>query len=187
MKRNMVWVTPVFIFILSVYGCAFLGPSDDDVIDAMEASIRSFQASMIKENLELHETYANAVDLAFINGDRSLLHNMSVMLKDRRIFISGECIFAEYADTASEYHINGNIAYHLNFPKNFNPIGGSGKVNGNITLTGGRIETLEYFISINDNGVFEEFAVMANGKKIDMTRYRNELNFIKFMQPLRLG
>lgn len=187
MKRNMVWVAPAFIFILSLYGCAFLEPSDDDVLAAMEASIRSFQASMIKENLELHETYANAVDLAFINSDRSLLHNMSVMLKDRRIFISGECIFAEYADTVSEYHINGNIAYHLNFPRNFNPLGGFGKVNGKITLKGGRIETLEYLIRINNNGVFEEFAVMANGKKIDMTRYQSELNFIKFMQPLRFG
>ncbi len=187
MKRYRMCLAPVFIFILVSYSCILLGPSEDDVIAAMEASMRSFQASMIKENLELHETYANAVDVAFINGDRSLLHNMSVMLKDRKVFISGECVFAKYVDTVSKYYINGNIAYHLKFPKSFNPMAGSGRVNCKITLKGGRVETLEYFFSINNNGVFEEFKVMANGKDIDMKKYQNELNFIKFMKPIRLG
>jgi hypothetical protein len=187
MKKGSVFIAQIFIIILCVYGCAFLGPSEADVLTALEASMRSFQASMLKENLELHEEYANAVDLAFINGDRSLLHNMSVMLKDKKVFISGECIFAEYEDTQTNYHINGNISYHLKFPRNFNPKAGSGKVTCKIILKGGRVEKLEYVFTINTNGVFDEFAVNANGKNIDMRKYQEELNFIKFMQPLTLS
>ena len=187
MKKVKLCITQILVLILSVYGCAFLGPSEADVLTALEASMRSFQASMLKENLELHEEYANAVDLAFINGDRSLLHNMSVMLKDKKVFISGECIFAEYKDTETKYHINGNISYHLKFPRNFNPKAGSGKVTCKVILKGGRVENLEYFFTINPNGVFDEFAVTANGKKLDMRKYQKELNFIKFMQPLTLG
>lgn len=187
MKKGNVFFAQIFILILGIYGCTFLGPSEADVLTALEASMRSFQASMVKENLELHEEYANAVDLAFINGDRSLLHNMSVMLKDKKVFISGECIFAEYEDTQTKYHINGNISYHLKFPRNFNPKAGSGKVTCKIILKGGRVEKLEYFFNINTNGVFDELAVTANGKNIDMKKYQKELNFIKFMQPLTLG
>jgi len=187
MKKGPLLFTQLIVLILSIYGCAFLGPSEADVLTALEASMRSFQASMIKENLELHEKYANAVDLAFINGDRSLLHNMSVMFKDRKVFISGKCIFAEYEDTHTKYYINGNISYHLKFPKDFNPKAGSGKVSCKIILKGGRVENLEYVFNINTNGVFDEFAVTANGQNIDMRKYKQELNFIKFMQPLTLG
>jgi hypothetical protein len=35
--------------------------------------------------------------------------------------------------------------------------------------------------------VFDEFAVTANGKNIDMRKYQQQLNFIKFMQPLTRG
>lgn len=187
MKKFSVFFVSVFLFTLLSYSCVVLGPSEADVLDAMEASLRSFQASMHKQNLELHETYANAVDLAFINGDRSLLHNMSVMMKDRKVFISGECVFAEYQDAQSAYRINGNIAYHLKFPRSFNPQGGSGRVNGKITLTGGRVEKLDYSFSINSNGVFEDFLVTVNGKNMDMTKYQNQINFIKFMKPPTLG
>ena len=187
MKIGIVVVIQTFTLILAIYGCAILGPSEADVLTALEASMRSFQASMAKENLELHEEYANAWDLAFINGDRSLLHNMSVMVKDRKVFISGECVFAEHRDTDTQYYINGNISYHLNFPRDFNPKAGSGKVTCKIMLKGGRIEKLEYHFTINSNGVFDEFAVNANGKNIDMRKYQKELNFIKFMQPLTLG
>jgi hypothetical protein len=180
----------ILTLFLSTYGCALLGPSEADVLTALEASIRSFQASMVKENLELHEVYDNAVDIAFINGDRSLLHNMSVMRKDKKIFISGECIFAEYVDIPTQYYINGNISYHLRFPRNLeaeNAKAGSGKVTCKIILKGGRIENLNYVFTINTNGVFDEFAVAANGKNIDMRKYRQQLNFIKFMQPLTRG
>ena len=177
----------ILTLFLSTYGCGILGPSEADVLTALEASIRSFQASMEKDNLELHEEYANAVDLAFINGDRSLLHNMSVIVKDKKVFISGECIFAEYEDTQTKYYINGNISYHLKFPRDLNARAGSGKVTCKIKLKGGRIENLNYVFTINTNGVFDEFAVMANGKNIDMKKYQQQLNFIKFMQPLTRG
>jgi hypothetical protein len=187
MKRFSAFFIPVFSFIFAAYGCGVLGPSEADVIDAVEASLRSFQASLHKQNLELHETYANAVDLAFINGDRSLLHNMSVMMKDSKVFVSGECVFAEYRDAQSEYRINGNIAYHLKFPRSFNPRGGSGRINGKITLTGSRVEKLDYSFSVNSNGVFEDFTVTVNGKNMDMTKYQNQINFIKFLKLPKLG
>jgi len=54
MKKGPLLFTQLIVLILSIYGCAFLGPSEADVLTALEASMRSFQASMIKENLELH-------------------------------------------------------------------------------------------------------------------------------------
>ena len=187
MRKYMVLFGVVSILVSWMVACGFLWLSDEDVIAAMEASMRGFQVSMKKQNIELHETYANAVDLAFINNDRSLLHNMSVMLKDKKIFISGKCIFAEYEDNDSKYQINGTLTYYLNLPGNFNAHGGSGNVNCNITLKGGRIEVLEYQFRINKNGEFEEFNVTANGKNFDIKKYHNTLNFFQDMKSLTLG
>ncbi len=187
MRKYEVLFGSLFFLVLSVVACGLFQLSDEDVIVAMEASMRGFTVSMNKENLEIHETYANAVDLAFINRDRSLLHNMSVMLKDKKVFISGKCIFAEYEDNASKYQINGNLIYNLNFPENFDPKGGSGKVNCNITLRGGRIEVLDYNFHINKNGEFEEFKVTANGKDFNIKKYHNTLNFLPNMKSLTLG
>jgi hypothetical protein len=187
MIKFKVLFVAVLIFVLWNVGCRFFWLSDEDVIAAMQASMRGFQLSMKKQNIELHVTYSNAVDLAFINNDRSLLHNMSVMLKGKKVYISGKCIFAEYEDIASRYQINGNLTYYLNLQGNFNPKGGTGKVNCNITLKGGRIDVLEYNFRINKNGEFEEFNVTANGKNFDIKKYHKTLNFFQDMKSFTLG
>jgi hypothetical protein len=77
------------------------------------------------------------------------------------------------------------MTYKLRFPKNFDGRAGSGEVTSKLALIGGRIKELEYFFSIASNGQFKELTVSANKKKIDMSQYKDALNFMQYITPLK--
>jgi hypothetical protein len=166
-------------------GCS-LNPSSDEVLVAMEASLRSMNQSMQKQHLKIHETYGWGAYLSYTNEDYSLLHTVKVTVDDISVRISGECIFADYQDTVSPYALNGDLSYRLKLPRNFNPNAGSGDVRCTLTLDGGKVKNLQYSFAISPNGQFTQFNVAANGKSIDMSRYREALNFMKYISPLNL-
>ena len=161
-------------------------PSSDDVLVAMEASLRSMNHSMQKQYLKLHETYGWGAYLSYINEDHSLLHTVKVAVDDISVSISGECIFADYQDKVSPYALNGDLSYSLKLPRSFNPKSGSGDVRCQLDLLGGSVRHLRYDFAISPNGQFTQFNVAANGKSIDMRRYQDALNFMKYISPLNL-
>jgi hypothetical protein len=77
------------------------------------------------------------------------------------------------------------MTYQLRLPKNLDGRSGSGEVTGKLALIGGRIKELEYFLSIAPNGQFRELTVSANKKKIDMSQYKDALNFMQYITPLK--
>jgi hypothetical protein len=166
-------------------GCS-LNPSSDDVLVAMEASLRSMNQSMQTQHLKIHETYGWGAYLSYVNEDHSLLHTVKVAVDDNSVSISGECIFADYQDTVSPYALNGDLSYQLKLPRNFNPTAGSGDVRCTLALAGGKVKNLQYNFRISPNGQFTRFDVAANGKSMDMSRYRQALNFMKYISPLNL-
>lgn len=173
----------ILSFITVLGGC--FGPSGDEVVTAMEASLRSMQASMAGENLRLHERYDQAADMSFVNDDYTLLHTVKVAAENAKVIISGECIFAAYKDDMTRYTMNGSMTYQLRLPKNFDGRAGSGEVTCKLALIGGRIKELEYFFSIAPNGQFRELTVSVNKKKFDMSQYKDALNFMQYITPLK--
>jgi hypothetical protein len=173
----------VLFFVVILGGC--FGPSEDEVVTAMEASLRSMQASMAGQNLRLHERYDQAADMSFVNKDYTLLHTVKVAAENAKVIISGECIFAAYIDEVTRYTMNGSMTYQLRLPKNFDGRAASGEVTCKLALIGGRIKELEYFFSIAPSGQFRELTVSVNKKKFDMSRYKDTLNFMQYITPLK--
>jgi len=185
MNNVTIRLKQVLILFFIVFLSACFGPSEDEVVTAMEASLRSMQVSMAGENLKLHERYDEAADMSFVNDDYTLLHTVKVTAKDDMVIISGECIFGAYKDDVTRYTMNGSMTYQLKLSKNFEGRTGSGEVTCKLVLIGGRIKELEYFFSIAPNGQFRELTVSANKKKIDMSQYKDALNFMHYITPLK--
>lgn len=159
--------------------------SEEEVLGVMEASLRSMQSSMNKENLKLHERYDNAADMSFINDDHSLLHTLKVNRERGRFQIAGECLFADYRDEALVYPMNGKLTYRLNVPQGFKAAGSYGMVEGKLNPQGGRIKEVEYEFQINEKGQFVTFDVKANGRPMDMKQYQGVLNLMQFVAPFK--
>jgi hypothetical protein len=167
-----------------VTACFFSNPSPDDVLSAMEASLRSLQDSMTKDYLRIHQTYGNAADLSYMNDDRTLLHTVQVRVQETSVSVAGECTFADFEDARTRYRLNGTLTYHLRYDRNFDAASGSGEVRGELALLGARVRDLDYAFTVNTDGKFKELTVVANGRTMDMSRYVGALNFMHYVIPL---
>jgi|GEM_PF-1516934 len=185
MNNMTIQLKQIFTLFFIVFLVACFGPSEDEVVTAMEASLRSMQASMAGENLKLHERYDEAADMSFVNDDYTLLHTVKVTSKDDKVIIAGECIFGAYEDDVTRYTMNGSMTYQLRLSKSFEGHTGSGEVTCKLALIGGRIKELEYYFSVAPNGQFRELIVSANKKRIDMSQYKDALNLMQYITPLK--
>ena len=181
------WLTIIILWTLGsmgLYGCLPGMVTDDDVLVAIEASMRGFEASINEENLNVHNAHKDSIDQSFINADHTLVLNLKITKDGNQVRISGDCLFADYQDHQSPYRLTGNLQYQLKFPISLNPEAGSGEVVCKIGLTGGKIKDLEYHFIIDDAGQYSSFAVQANGRPINMNRYKNALNFMRYISPM---
>ncbi len=174
----------ILVFITFVVGCGLLGPSEEDIAAAVEASMRGVQSSMKKENMEVKDSYTNAADLAFVNKDETVVHEMSFTVnEDKSAVIVGVCSLAGYEDTASDYLINGTFSYDLAYPDISNSRKVYGEFNCEMEYTGGKIDTLEFYFNMNKQGQIEEIYVNANGREIDYEKQKKVHNFFKYLDP----
>lgn len=172
------------LFSMIIGGCRSGRVTDDDVLVAIEASMRGFDASINEENLNVHNARKNSIDRSFINSDHTLVLNLNITKNDTLVSVSGDCLFADYQDQQSAYRLTGNLNYQLSFPISLKPEAGSGEVICKLGLTGGKIKVLEYHFIIDAAGQFSTFAVLANGRPVNMSRYKNALNFMRYMHPM---
>ena len=174
--RSMVAVI-VSLFFLT--GCNLFGPSQQDVIEALDATMRAFADSVDEQTPEVENAYSNAIDLVFTSDDESLIHQMNVLVNDDEISVYGDCEISEFEDYDSEYMISGNLAYELLFPRSRFPNSGYGIMEGKVTLTGGKVETIEFSLTMDEGGVVNEFLVSANGKQIDLSEQESIYNLFR--------
>ena len=101
------------------------------------------------------------------------------MVSDEDVTVYGDCEIEEYQDYDSDYLISGKLNYELLFPRNRFPNGGFGIMEGELTLSGGKVETIEFSLSMDEDGELEEFLVSANGKDIDLSEQDSLETFLR--------
>ena len=179
MKRFLIGITAVALSLCCLAGCNLGGPSKKEVTAALDAAMRAFTESVDEQTPEIENAYSNALDMIFRNEDESLIHHMNVMVSDEDVTVYGDCEIEEYQDYDSDYLISGKLNYELLFPRNGFPNGGFGIMEGELTLSGGKGETIEFSISVDEDGELEEFLVSANGKDIDLSEQDSLDTFLR--------
>jgi len=168
----------VVVSLCCLAGCNFGGPSEDEVAQALDAAMRAFADSVEEKTPEVEESYSNAVDLVFRNDDESLVHQMNVLVNDADVTVYGDCAISEYEDYDSAYLISGKLVYELLFPRGRTDAG-FGIMEGEFTLIGGKVETIEFSLSVDEDGELEEFLISANGKEMDLSRQESLYNLFR--------
>ena len=178
MIKYLKTVLAVVVSIFFLAGCNFGGPSEKEVVQALDAAMRAFTESVEQKTPEVEESYSNAVDLVFRNDDESLVHQMNVLVNDADVRVYGDCKISEYEDYDSAYLISGKLVYEMLFPGGRTDIG-FGVMEGEFTLAGGKVETIEFSLSVDEDGELEEFLISANGKEVDLSRQESLYNLFR--------
>jgi hypothetical protein len=184
MKKASVWM----MMLIFLAGCDFFGPSQRDVQSALDAVGRGIEYSTSdKLKPEIHTTYANAADATFRTDDHSIIHTISFLIdkENGSATFKGDCNFSGYSDVVSGYRINGNFSYDMNIINKNTGIPHEemfGKMKCKLSLSGGRISTLDLLIIRKENGLFDN-KLIANGKKIDLDKWDKAISIIRFMNP----
>ena len=182
--KNPLKLFIVLLLITCAAGCDLLGPSKENINAAMEAAMRGLQASSVKENMEIKNQYANAADFTFTKQDQTVIHDMSLTVNENNnANIVGECRFEDFVDTATDYTINGVFSYGLVYPNISNPRKFHGEMSWEMDYSGGKIDTLDFYLTVDEQGKVEEAYAIANGKEIDFTMEKKVHNFLKYLDP----
>ena len=178
MKKLFTNIMAVALSLFFLTGCNLGGPSKKEVTAALDAAMRAFTESVEEKTPEVENAYSNALDLIFRNDDQSLVHHMNVLVSDEDVTLYGDCDLEEYQDYDSDYLISGKLVYELLFPRSGFPNAGFGIMEGELTMSGGKVETIEFSLSVDEDGQLEEFLVSANGKDIDLSEQDSLYNLL---------
>ena len=179
MKKILFYFALIVLVVFAVGGCRLTGPSDRDVFEAMKVVMSGFEASMDQDTLEINDTYANAAEGVFRNEDDSVVTKVSFIMSEDSVQVYGNSIFSEYRDDSSDYLLSGEFTYNLKTIKAYRGNNWYGDMGCTAELSGGKIETLEFSFSVDEEGMFEEYFITANDVEIDLTQEDDLLNILE--------
>jgi len=179
MKKNLFYFALIVLVVFAVGGCRLTGPSERDVFEAMQAVMSGFEASMDQDTLEINDTYANAAEGVFRNEDDSVVTNVAFIVNEGNFQVYGNSIFSEYRDDSSDYHLSGEFTYNLKTIKANRGNNWYGDMGCSVELSGGKIETLEFSFSVDEDGMFDEYFITANDVEIDLTQEDGLLDILE--------
>ena len=179
MKNTGIKLLAAFVCIGFLTGCNLLGPSKKDVQQALEAVFRAFEVSTTQNEPEYKNMYTDAADAIFKNDDESLIHEMSLLIDEGKILVTGNCVMTEYEDSISQYILSGELEYEVTYSQRNARRGGTGSMTGELTMSGGKIQFIDFSFIVAENGQLEEFEIYADGKNIDFTDDENPYSLFK--------
>jgi hypothetical protein len=179
MKKTGIKLLAAFVCIGFLTGCNLLGPSKKDVQQALEAAFRAFEVSTTQNEPEYKNMYTNAADAVFRNDDESLVHELSLLIDEGKISVTGNCVMTDYEDAISPYILSGELAYEVTYNQKNARRGGAGSMTGELTMSGGKIQFIDFSFVMAENGQLEEFEIYADGKNIDFADDQNPYSLFK--------
>jgi hypothetical protein len=172
------WIVVLGCILIVGCGKLFGGPSEEDVNVAMQAIMRGFQASVTAEP-EMQEVYSNAADMTFTLYEGALVHELSFVINDDgSLKTTGTCTYDEYRDKSTNYLMTGELTYHLVFASANRPDDMHGEMDLVFEMEGGKIETLEVFFAVDEQGQLEDAQLLANGQEVDFQRWQKVFNLL---------
>lgn len=179
MKKTGIKLLAAFICICFLIGCNLFGPSKKDVKQALEAVFRAFEISTTQNEPEYQNVYSNAADAIFKNDDESLVHELSLLIDEGKVSVSGNCVITDYEDSISQYSLSGELAYEVTYRQRDGSGGGFGSMTGELALSGGKVQFIDFSFIIAENGKLEEFLIKADGKDINFANEKNAYGLFK--------
>ena len=173
MKKTGIKLLTVFFCIGVLTGCNLFGPSKKDVKQALEAVFRTFELSATQNEPEYKNMYSNAADAVFRNDDESLIHELSLMIDEGKVLVNGNCVITDFEDSISKYTLSGELFYEMTYHQNGPASGGFGSMTGELSLSGGKVQFIDFSFSTMENGELAEFMISADGKEVDLTEDKN--------------
>ena len=167
MRENTLSTILVVLSLLTVNCSNLFGPSDQEVMDALNtswiafASVPVFQESMAEEF-----QYNDTVEMYNENEDRTITHNstFSIDTEENFLWAEGICSFDEFEDDRSEYTINGTIEYSVSGNMNRNSDEMELEIIFDLTYEGGNIESIEFIMDDENMQSGEPPALIVNGR-----------------------
>jgi len=179
MKKTGIKLLTVLICICVLAGCNLFGPSKKDVKQALEAVFRTFDKSTVQNEPEFKNVYSNAADAVFRNDDESLIHELSLMVDEGKVLVNGNCVITDYEDSISKYTLSGELIYEMTYSQSNQANGEFGSMTGELELTGGKVQFIDFSFSTAENGDFEEFMISADGKDVDLSEDKNPYDLFR--------
>ena len=105
MKKTGIKLLAAVLFLSFLSGCNLFGPSKEDVKQALEAAFRAFEFSTTQNEPEYQNMYTNAADVVFKNDDESLIHELSLLIDEGKVSVTGNCVITDYIDSISQYSL----------------------------------------------------------------------------------
>ena len=178
MKKTGIKLLAAVVCICFLTGCNLFGPSKKDVEQALEAVFRAFEASTTQNEPEYQNMYSNAADATFKNDDESLIHELSLLIDEGKISVSGNCVMTDYEDSISQYILSGELDYEVAFHER-NSRGGFGSMSGELSFSGGKVQFIDFSFIVAENGELEEFLINADGKDVDFADEKNSYDLFR--------
>jgi hypothetical protein len=179
MKKTGIKLLVAFICICFLSGCNLFGPSKKDVKQALEAVFRAFEISTTENEPEYQNMYSNAADAIFKNDDESLIHELSLLIDEGKVSVSGNCVISDYEDSISKYILSGELAYEVIYSERNSAQGGAGSMTGELALSGGKVQYIDFSFIMAENGRMEKFLINADGKDIDFADEKNPYSLFR--------
>jgi hypothetical protein len=179
MKKTGINLLAVFVCIGFLTGCNLFGPSKKDVEQALDAVFRAFEDSTTQNEPEYTNRYTNAADAIFRNEDESLIHELSLLIDEGKVSVTGNCVMTEYEDSISQYILSGELAYEVTYSESKGGRDGIGSMTGELSMAGGKLQFIDFSFIMAENGALEEFEISADGKNIDFADDQNPYSLFK--------
>lgn len=179
MKKAGIKLLAAFIGICFLSGCNLFGPSKKDVNQAMEAVFRTFENSTTQNEPEFQNVYSNAADAVFTNDDESLIHELSLMVDEGEVSVSGNFVMTDFEDSISQYILSGELSYEFTYNQRNASNWGFGSMTGELTLSGGKLQYIDFSFSTAKNGNLKEFLIKADGKAVNFADQADPFDLFK--------
>jgi len=181
MKKMVV----VFLMTLILFGCDLLGHTRKDVNVVLSAVDRAINSSVEKGiEPEVQSKYINAATLKFTSADESTVNSMKVFFDTdtKKTSVNGECTFLNYRDNNTGYIINGDYTYNIKGISEHNNKTMHGEMAFAVTLTGGKISSME-MVTIIDKGNNFTYNLKVDGNEVDIKNWENVMDIVKSLNP----
>lgn len=155
--KNHVSGCILFVMLCCIAGCGLFGPSDDDVIAAMNPAMAAFMSLNVEDDdLTSQLQYQDTAKLTYENEFETVMQQMTFQLDRAEMFLSlnGVCTLDDFYDEKTGYLMSGTIEYDL-----------SGHIENQADLTMEMVFKMEY-----TGGPVESITFSADDQTIEGRR-----------------
>jgi hypothetical protein len=171
---------------LSLMSCNFFGPSDEEILGALNPALAGFHSVPIMEDhVALKFRHQDTVQVSNENDDKTITQSATLVLDRAKSYLSckGECTFNNYSEDKSTYLMTGTISYgfggYIDRPADLKDC----EFVFHMKYQGGgrKVESIEFTMNeaVYTSGRFPKFLVNGKNRKVEGQLTRDTMNFLK--------